>query len=228
MLKLAARITGTSLSSDAFRVHETVRRVDVSTVFEVLNGNLAVYLVRDFVPPDVCRRVEANFWVSPGRVARYGEGEDGVEAYLIGASHYGKPTAMYLEEVLACKNYVEALYDGTINPVAAFRATLRTAGDTTVRAASLNGLPAGDSKAIYWNNVGTFLLEPHDDLAQVKDPIQADFEIQQVNRVMAVNIYAAVQEGSGQLRLWNVEPDAETRSELGLSDVGFPYPAELL
>jgi hypothetical protein len=33
----------------------------------------------------------------------------------------------------------------------------------------------------------------------VKDPIQADFEIQQVNRVMAVNIYAAVPERSGQL-----------------------------
>lgn len=222
------RITGSSLPACAFRVHETTALLDVSTVVEVLTGNLAAYRVSGWVPLDACQRIVTNFWASPGRVARYGEGKDGVEAYLIGASHYGKPTATYLEEVLACKNYVEDLYDGTINPVAAFRATLRTAGDMTVRAASLNGLPAGDSKAIYWNNVGTFLLEPHDDLAQVKDPIQAGFEIQQVNRVMAVNIYAAVQEGSGQLRLWNVEPDDETRAELGLSDVGFPYPAELL
>src|SRR5215213_1176878 len=226
MLKLASRITGTSLARDAFRVHETTGSVDISSVFEVLNGNLAAYLVRGFAPLDVCRRVEANFWASTERVPRYGEGEDGIEAYLIGASHYGKPTLTYLNEVLGCKAAVESLYTGTINPVAAFRDTL--ASEIRVRAASLNGLPAGDSKAIYWNNVGTFLLEPHDDLAQVKDPIQADFEIQQVNRVMAVNIYAAVQEGSGQLRLWNVEPDAETRSELGLSDVGFPYPAELL
>ena len=160
---------------------------------------------------------------------RYGEGEDGVEAYLIGASHYGKPTLTYLNEVLACKSAVESLYTGTINPVAAFREALASSGESIkVRAASLNGLPAGDCKAVYWNNFGAFLLEPHDDLAQVKDPIQEDFEIQQVNRVMAVNIYAAVPEGFGQLQLWNVEPDDETRAELGLSGVGFPYPAELL
>jgi len=226
MLKLAPRITGTSLSSDAFRVHETAGSVDVSTVFEVLNGNLAACLVRGFVPPDVCRQVETNFWASTERVPRYGEGEDGVEAYLIGASHYGKPTLTYLHEVLACKAAVESLYTGTINPVAAFRDTL--AASIRVRAARLNDLPAGDCKAVYWNNTGTFLLEPHDDLAQAKDPIQADFEIQQVNRVLAVNIYAAVAERSGQLHVWNIEPDDETRADLGLTNVGFPYPAELL
>ena len=229
MLETAPRITGISLSEDAFRVHETTGTVDVTTVFEVLNGNLAAYLVRGFVPLDICRRIETNFWASTERVARHGEGEDGVEAYLIGASHYGKPTLTYLNEALACKGAVESLYTGTINPVAAFRETLPSGGEgVTVRAASLNGLPAGDCKAVYWNNFGTFLLEPHDDLAQVKDPIQADFEIQQVDRVMAVNIYAAVPERSGQLQIWNVEPDDETRAELGLSGVGFPYPAELL
>ena len=226
MLKVEPRISGASLAADAFRVHETTGTVDVSTVFEVLNGNLAAYLVRGFVPLDVCHRVETNFWESTERVPRYGEGEDGVEAYLIGASHYGKPTLTYLNEVLACKAAVESLYTGTSNPVAAFRNTL--AASIRVRAASLDGLPAGDCKAVYWNNVGAFLLEPHDDLAQVKDPIQADFEIQQVNRVMAVNIYAAVPERSGQLQVWNVEPDDETRADLGLTNVGFPYPAELL
>jgi hypothetical protein len=228
MLTTTRRITGKSLPADAFRVHETTGPVDVATVLEVLNGNLAAYHVRGFVQLDTCRRIVANFWASSGRAPRFGEGEDGVEAYLIGASHYGKPTMTYLEEALACNDAVEGLYAGAMNPVAAFRDALAVAGGLTVRAASRNGLPAGDSKAVYWNNGGTFLLEPHDDLAQVKDPIQADFEIQQTIRVMAVNIYAAVTEGSGQLRVWNVEPDAETRAELGLSGVGFPYPAEPL
>jgi hypothetical protein len=209
-------------------VHETAGPLDVSTVFEVLNGRLAAYHVRGFVPLAVCREIVTNFWASPGRVPRYGEGEDGIEAYLIGASHYGKPTLTYLAEVLACKEAVAGLYAGTINPVSAFRKMLAAEGGLRVRAASLNGFPAGDSKAVYWNNCGTFLLEPHDDLAQVKDPIQADFEIQQVNRVMAVNIYPAVPEDSGQVRIWNVEPDDETRAELGLSDEGFPYPTEPL
>lgn len=227
MLKTARRITGTSLPESAFRIQETNGPVDIAAVHEVLGGNLAAYHVRGFVPDDVCRQIMANFWASSDRVPRYGEGEDGVEAYLIGASHYGKPTLTYLQEALACKNGVDGLYVGAINPVAAFRDTLRASG-MTVRAAALDGLPAGDSKAVYWNNVGTFLLEPHDDLAQTKDPVQADFEIQEVSRVMAVNIYAAVAEGSGQLKVWNVEPDDETRTELGLGNEGFPYPAEPL
>lgn len=229
MSKILPHVRGTSLPPASFHVRESNGRVDAATVFEVLKGNLAAYHVRKFVPLDVCKRVVANFWASSEIVPRYGEGEDGVEAYLIGASHYGKPTLTYLNEVLSCKAAVESLYAGTINPVAEFRQILASEGEsTTVRAASMNGLPAGDSKAVCWNNFGTFLLEPHDDLAQVKDPIQADFEIQQTNRVMAVNIYAAVPEGSGQLQIWNVEPDDETRADLGLSNVGFPYPAESL
>lgn len=227
MLKTAQRITGASLPESAFRIHETNDRVDIAAVREVLSGNLAAYHVRGFISSEVCEQIMANFWASPHRVARYGEGEDGVEAYLIGASHYGKPTLTYLEEVLACKDGVDGLYAATTNPVAAFRDALAASG-LRVRAAALDRMPAGDSKAVYWNNIGNFLLEPHDDLAQVKDPIQADFEIQQVARVMAVNVYAAVPERSGQLQVWNVEPDDETRADLGLSNVGFPYPAELL
>ena len=222
------RITGASLTTEAFCVQETSGPVEIASIVDVLRGNLAAYHVHGFAPLAACRQIVANFWASPGRVPRYGEGEDGVEAYLIGASHYGKPTMTYLEEVLACKDHVEGLYEGVVNPIAAFRQTVAVHGGMPVRAASLNGLPAGDSKAVFWNNTGTFLLEPHDDLAQVKDPIQADFEIQQVNRVMAVNVYAAVPEGAGQLRVWNVEPDDETLHELGLSGVGFPYPPELL
>lgn len=221
------RITGSSLSAEAFRVRETTGPIDVSFVTDVLAGKLAAYHVRGFVPLDTCERIVRNFWASSGRVPRYGEGEDGVEAYLIGASHYGKPTTTYLAEAQACAEHVAGLYAGVVNPVATFRETVAANG-MTVRAARLNGQPAGDSKAVLWNNVGTFLLEPHDDLAQVKDPIQSDFEIQQVERVMAVNVYAAVAESSGQLRVWNVEPDNETLEDLGLSGVGFPYPAELL
>ncbi|HKN83716.1 MAG TPA: hypothetical protein VJW17_09770, partial [Pyrinomonadaceae bacterium] len=62
MLETAPRITGISLSEDAFRLHETSGTIDVTTVFEVLNGNLAAYLVRGFVPLDICRRIETNFW----------------------------------------------------------------------------------------------------------------------------------------------------------------------
>jgi hypothetical protein len=230
MSKTIQRMTGASLPETAFRVHETDRAVDIAAVFDVLNGNLAAYRIRGFVPPDVCRRIVENFWASPNRVPRFGEGEDGVEAYLIGASHYGKPTLKYMEEARACEDAVKSLYAGTVNPASVFREALAegSAEPLTLRPAMLNGLAAGDTKAIYWNNTGTFLLEPHDDLAQMKDPIQKDFEIQQAARVMALNIYAEVPANSGQVQIWNIQPDDRTRADLGLSHVGFPYPAEPL
>jgi hypothetical protein len=223
-------ITGTSLPATAFRLHETERVVDTDAVFDVLHGELAAYRIRGFVPPDVCDRIVQNFWSSDQRVPRYGEGQDGVEAYLIGASHYGKPTMQYLEEVRDCREAVESLYAGTVSPISAFRGEI--ASDrrdlTGLRPAAFDGLDAGDSKAVYWNDLGNFLLKPHDDLAQAKDPIQYDFEIQEAVRVMALNVYAQVPSNAGQLKVWNIEPDDETRAELGLTNVGFPYPAEPL
>src|SRR5678815_3912427 len=95
-LKSARRITGISLAEEVFRIEETTGPVDVPTVLQVLSGNLAAYHVHGFVSPDACRRIVSNFWGSSARVPRYGKGAGGVEAYLIGASHYGKPTLTYL------------------------------------------------------------------------------------------------------------------------------------
>lgn len=224
------QITGTSLPDTAFRLHETDRVVDTDAVYDVLHGKLAAYRIRGFVPLDACDRIVQNFQASNQRVPRYGEGQDGVEAYLIGASHYGKPTLQYLEEVRECREAVASLYEGTINPISAFRGEI--ASDrrdlTGLRPAALDGLDAGDSKAVYWNDIGNFLLKPHDDLAQAKDPLQWNFEIQEAVRVMALNVYAQVPSNAGQVKIWNIEPDNETRAELGLTNVGFPYPAEPL
>lgn len=231
MLAIAKRITGTSLPDNKFRVHETHQRVDVARVFDVLNGDLAACHVRGFVAPDTCRQIVKNFWASTDRVPRAtGYGEGGVEGWFIGASHIEKTTLEYLESVRTFEHALKDLYAGAINPVAAFRAALVAGSDgtVTVRPAEFNGLFAGDSKAVYWNNTGHFLLEPHEDYAQTKDPLQNGFEIQQATRVVAVNIYAEVPARAGQLQLWNIEPDDATRADLGLTHSGFPYPAELL
>lgn len=230
MTKSTKQITGTSLSKERFQVHETYKSVDVASVFEVLKGNLAAYRIRRFLPPDACCQIVKNFWASSKRVPRFGSGEDGVEGYFIGASHIEKTTCKYLEEVRASENAVKSLYAETINPASLFREALASGSgeNINVRPAKLNNLSAGDSKAVFWNNLGEFLLDPHDDFAQLKAPIQKDFEIQQATRVMAVNFYAEVPVNSGQLKLWNIEPDDEARASLDLAYSGFPYPAELL
>ncbi|ALG08372.1 hypothetical protein [Kibdelosporangium phytohabitans] len=224
---VSASVTGAALPAEAFRLHETTGTLDVDRVLDVLHGRLAAYRVPGFVPEADCSRITGNFWNSSHRTPRYGDGADGVEAYLVGASHIEKSTSDYLDEVTRTAEAVNALYDGATDPMSAFRSRVAPSLPSA-RPAAHEGRSAAGSKAVCWNNTGEYQLLPHDDLAQLSDPLQHGFEIQGVRRVMAVNIYPRVPGAGGQLRIWNVLPDDATRDRLGLTHSGFPYPIEPL
>ncbi|GHJ11324.1 hypothetical protein TPA0907_56910 [Micromonospora humidisoli] len=222
-------LSGRTHAPEQFLLAESHRVVDVDAVFAVLHGELAAYRVSGFVDPADCRRISDNFAASPMRTPRYGQGEDGVEGYFVGASHIEKTTESYLDEVERFAHAVTMLWEGTRDALGDFLAVLRGhQPPVPIRPAAHGGRAAGSAKAVCWTGTGEFLLLPHDDLAQLSDPLQAGFEIQTVRRVMAINFYPYVPAGTGQLKLWNLEPDDESRRRLGLAHSGYPYPPELL
>lgn len=226
---LTAPVTGASLPAEQFRLHRTEGDLDIARVLDVLHGRLAAYRVSGYLAQRDCRTITDNFWASTMRTPRYGSGADGVEAYILGASHIDKTIAEYLDEVQRTEAAIRALYRGAEDPVTRLRTELVAAAAVPgARLAEHGGRAAGASKAVCWNNIDDFLLLPHDDLAQLSDPLQAGFEIQRVRRVMAVNVYPHVPGRGGAVKLWNVVPDTDTRARLGVTHSGYPYPPQLL
>ncbi|MEK9495227.1 hypothetical protein V2H77_01890 [Photorhabdus sp. P32] len=231
MIQEESSIKGTKLAESEFIVYETSNDISMDAVYDLLDGHLAACRVRDFLPPEQRKRIIENFWRSPARIPRYGGGINGVEGYFIGASHIEKDTRQYIEEAENFRSAIDEVFQDTINPMDHFiKQITHFSGNNSqvIRPAMYHGVAAGNAKILYWNNFGEFLLLPHDDLAQLSDPRQSDFEIQQINRVMAVNFYADVPQNGGQLKVWNIQPDDQSRSALGLAYSGFPYQSELL
>ena len=217
-------ITGASLPMEAFQLLET-DIVDANAIADVLDGKRLGVICRDVVAPRDRAAICDNFWRHEGRYTR---GSDAPAEYL-GAYHYAKPTALYLEQSQAANAVLPALFEGVTNPVAAMKDVLSaelTRRSRRLRAARHDGLEACAFVMRSWSGTKSFALAPHEDAAQCTDPLQAGFEIQEAaaaNALAAVNI--CLQNGDGgTLRLWNIRPDTASRAALGLAITGSPYP----
>lgn len=223
-------VTGRSLPKDRFTVREVDGRIDGEVIASLLAGDIAAGVFRNAVPQTVCQQLVSNFWKNSGRRER----PDGVPGHFIGAYHFGKETAAYFRDVSSTRPYLDELYRGVADPAEAVREEARRAlarRGGSFRAAKHGGLSAGGSRALCWTASGKYLLDPHDDMAQLGQPQQGSFEIQKVRQhtVVAVNIYPHVHPLSGRyVQIWNIQPDDDCRRLLGLEHSGYPYPAEPL
>ncbi|WP_232291748.1 hypothetical protein [Frankia sp. QA3] len=171
-----------------------------------------------------CAEISARFWNSPHRLTRGAE----APGYYLGAYTWHKAAAQYLDESEQVNSILDELLDIEGDPMKVFYAGLSDAlakEGAIVRPAEQDGRVASRALLRSWPGGGDFALNPHDDDSQCADPQMADFERRGVvgRSVVALNI--CLENGmAGRLAYWNIQPDAESKSRLGLSITGSPYP----
>lgn len=196
-------------------------------VRDLASGHIPAVLVEDVLTTGECEKLVARFWSHPERTAR----EDGVAGDYIGAYHYAKQRDAYLDEAARFHTAIDTLFAGISDPRKMIADALaRLPHRPQVRLASWAGRAASPARALSWNASGDYLLEPHDDVGQLHDPLQEGFEIQQTAErpLLAVNIYPHVPPGGGLLRLWNFRPTQADRRKLAIERTGYPYPQQIL
>lgn len=222
----AGALTGLIGSDQYFQITE-VDGFQPELILDVLDGKLAGVIYRGVVSPDMCRSIAERFWLSEARKRR---GAD-APGYYLGAIHYGKDINSYIEEseesaealdvVLGESSPIDMFEEGIARVLAPRGAIFRLAGH--------EGRQASRALLRSWNGFGEYALAPHEDGAQIREPKQRGFEIQQVANynVLALNI--CLENGNGgRLAYWNIRPDNAARAALGIDYTGIPYPTESL
>lgn len=223
-------VTGWHGDQTYFRFVE-LTEPDLDPVVDVLRGRLLGVIYRGVIDGSASSELVRRFWDSPMRKRRGGEVCESL-GYYVGAYHYHKPTKTYLDESAEVAPYLEQILDVPAEPTHWFKYRLsqRLAAEGVEFRLSRDGGQSGCPVLIrHWNAAGAFALQPHEDASQCRWPEQAGFEVQRtpLNTVAAVNM--CLENGEmGRLVMWNVIPDDESKSRLGLYYSGSPYPPEVV
>lgn len=223
-------VTGWQGSPDYFRFAELCD-LNLDPVLDVLRGRLLGVVYRGVIDPAAAAELVRRFWESPARKRRGGEVCESL-GYYVGAYHYHKPTEVYLGESAAVAPHLDQILDVPGEPGRWFRELLAqrlAAEGGEFRLARSSGRPACPVLIRHWNAAGDFALQPHEDASQCRVPEQAGFEVQRTleHTVAAVNM-CLENGGKGRLVMWNIIPDDESKSRLGLYYAGSPYPPEVV
>lgn len=223
-------LTGWRGDPDYFRFME-LTTFDADPVLDVLHGRTLGVIFRGVIDPVASAELVRRFWHSPARGRRSGEVCES-QGYYLGAFHYHKLTETYLDESAKIADHLDALLDLPGEPSRWFRERLneRLAADgARLRLCVKDGRQGCPVLIRHWDAVGDFALQPHEDLSQLSEPGQADFEIQRTPSRVVAAVNMCLQNGAGgRLAIWNVIPDLASRQGLGLHFSGSPYPPEVI
>ncbi|MCZ0736884.1 hypothetical protein [Phreatobacter sp. AB_2022a] len=212
----------------AFAIAQRTGAISITDIVAVLKGEVTGLHVKEGFNPQVAAALTDNFFGNPGLKER----RDGVPGQYIGASHYRMNAARYFRECADARPAIEALLGTMVDPVRALFDALKrelARDGIALRLARSEHGEANVCRATCWSGAGTYVLEPHDDVAQVLFAGD-DFELTEVaqNTVVALNFYPNTAEEGGNLRVWDCKPTADDRRRYDVETTGYPYPQAAL
>lgn len=206
--------------SNAFRISSY--KDIAEAVVRVLFDNVQVGIVEQAWPESYCREVESLFLASDQVKDR----ADGVPGREIGATQFGKSAADYARKaasVHAELDHILGGYDGLYRRQIREIARRLKARGHRLRPVIVDGECAMPVRLVNWTDTAQdkYILRPHDDFAQTR--YDADFEVSDVTRVVAMNFYPRSSTTAGQLAVSTWSPDDREREMRGIADSGYPY-----
>jgi len=225
--------TGRHLGS-AFKVVETQHdlKLDVIRGLCLPNGELPAiaHIARNVVSSETTHRFADNFWRALEKHGSYRLDDGFVQVSQIGATQFGHSSLDYLEKCVASRSAVDSLFEGISiedrSRILGYEwlvPALEPLG-YRIEPAKYNGLQVSECTARSWRDDGAFLLQPHEDKAQLLRARRDGFEIGSAMSVLAWVCCIDVDQG-GELIFWDIAPDHETRLAYDLEETGYPYPA---
>ena len=221
-----------------FIVKEDFNRINFETLFELLNpqnNNICAYIIRDYFNKEECLSLKNEFFKIIKQTNGGNRSNDFVPVYQVGSTQFKKSTLDYFDE---CKN-TKQMIDELIESVSAdvkedflLEKSLKYEFgkmNISFSPSSYNSAYVNQFTIRQWTNCNDigFALLPHEDLSQLNMAKLDDYEIGNVNKVIACNLCLSNSKG-GELLIWNIDPDIKIKKELGVEDSGYPYPIELL
>src|SRR3990167_2125307 len=211
-----------------FNIFETTQ-LEASKIIALLKGHSVGYIIRHYVVQSDLHEIIKNFWENSFVKKR----EDKVPAYNLGAFHYEKQLDTYFDEAETYKGHLKTLFKNTND----FHQDLMSKLEKILNQNGFNLRLAEHKKRLANEYViractsmnDKVVIKHHEDGAQLYDPDQCSFEIQDIQDkpLIAVNI-CLENNIDGSLYIWEAQPDETVREHLNLQYVGYPYPQEYL
>jgi len=218
----------TSLKENSFF---TLRSVGLkgSNILSMLRGEHPLAVFENVASQEMCNRIADAFFQS--RLLQHRD--DGVPGLNMGAFHFDKTIDTYLNEVLNARKTLRKVLTNdypNIMEIHAILANLLYENGISYRPAQHQDQKAGEFVLRSWDGQGKYALLPHEDCAQLTDPKQIGFEVQKVaeHTMLGFNLCVCEPKAGGEIIIWNSIPDQATRVSLGVTNTGYPYPADVV